>query len=233
MIHDMSSFIFPNFRIITTLAIASLMVIGENIYCVKFARSLSKETPISVSPLENIIPIRGQVPRRWDKIGQVSPLLGSILTLGARSRLNPTEVLGRETQTELHPLSPTPTKALPAGSLVNATLNSNVVAQLIRGSSGGPVNSVNCGFIANSPNYTINLTERVDYMRITVQAVGGQPTLLVVGPQANDSFCVLGDRGAGLQPEISGVWEPGTYNIFIGDRTGTQHKFTLNISRSK
>ncbi len=177
MIHDMSSFIFPNFRIITTLAIASLMVIGENIYCVKLARSLSKETPISASPFENIIPIRGQVPRRWD--------------------------------------------------------NSNIVAQLIRGSSGGPVNSVNCGFIANSPNYTINLPERVDYMRITVQAVGGQPTLLVVGPQANDSFCVLGDRGAGLQPEISGVWEPGTYNIFIGDRTGTQHKFTLNISRSK
>ena len=107
------------------------------------------------------------------------------------------------------------------------------LAQVIQGSSGGPVNSVNCGFIANSPNYTINLTERVDYLRITVQAVGGQPTLLVVGPQANDSFCVLGDRGSGLRPEISGVWEPGIYNIFIGDRTGTQHKFTLNISRSK
>ena len=107
------------------------------------------------------------------------------------------------------------------------------VAQVIQGSSGGPVNSGNCGFIANSPNYTINLPRRVDYMRITVQAVGGQPTLLVVGPQANDSFCVLGDRGSGLQPEISGVWEPGNYNIFIGDRTGTRHQFTLNISRSK
>ena len=68
------------------------------------------------------------------------------------------------------------------GSLVNAIPNSNLVAQVIQGSSGGPVNSVNCGFIANSPNYTINLPRRVDYMRITVQAVGGQPTLLVVGP---------------------------------------------------
>ena len=116
---------------------------------------------------------------------------------------------------------------------VLALPESNIIAQIIQGSSGGPVNSVNCGFIANSPNYTINLPERVDYMKITVQAGGGQPTLLVIGPQANDSFCVLGDRGSGLQPEISGVWEPGTYNIFIGDRTGTRHKFTLNISRSK
>ena len=107
------------------------------------------------------------------------------------------------------------------------------VAQVIQGRSGGPVNSGNCGFIPNSPNYTINLPQRVDYMRITVQAVGGQPTLLVVGPQANDSFCVLGDRGSGLKPEISGVWEPGNYNIFIGDRTGTRHQFKLNISRSK
>ncbi len=170
MIHDMIPFIFPNFRIITTLAIV-LMVIGGNIYQVKLALALDEETPLQV---------------------QASP-----------------------------------------ESLVNAIPNTNVIAQIIEGSSGGPVNSANCGFIANSPNYTINLPERIDYMRITVQAFGGQPTLLVVGPQANDSFCVLGDRGSGLQPEISGVWEPGTYNIFIGDRTGTQHKFTLNISRSK
>ena len=120
-----------------------------------------------------------------------------------------------------------------ARSLVRGEVRPNLVAQVVQGSSGGPVNSVNCGFIANSPNYSLNLPQRVDYMRITVQAVGGQPTLLVVGPQANDSFCVLGDRGSGLQPEISGVWEPGTYNIFVGDRTGTRHKFTLNISRSK
>ena len=109
----------------------------------------------------------------------------------------------------------------------------NLAAQVIQGNSGGTVNSGNCGFIASSPNYTINLPQRVDYMRITVQAVGGQPTLLVVGPQANDSFCILGDRGSGLQPEISGVWEPGNYSIFIGDRTGTRHQFKLNISRSK
>ncbi|MEM9274261.1 MAG: hypothetical protein AAGA80_15060 [Cyanobacteria bacterium P01_F01_bin.143] len=119
------------------------------------------------------------------------------------------------------------------GELAFAIPQNNLIAQVIQGNSGGPVKSGNCGFIAKSPNYSLNLPQRVDYMRITVQATGGQPTLLVVGPQTNDSFCVLGDRGSGLQPEISGVWEPGTYNIFIGDRTGTRHQFKLNISRSK
>lgn len=118
-------------------------------------------------------------------------------------------------------------------SIAFAIPQNNLIAQVVQGNSGGPVKSGNCGFIAQSPNYSLNLPQRVDYMRITVQATGGQPTLLVVGPQANDSFCVLGDRGSGLQPEISGVWEPGTYNIFIGDRTGTRHQFKLNISRSK
>ncbi|ELS03003.1 hypothetical protein Xen7305DRAFT_00027210 [Xenococcus sp. PCC 7305] len=156
----MKSFISPNFRLLTTFALISLIVIGENISRIEPAQS------------------------------------GSDFDL------------------------------IPG-------FNNNLIAQVIQGDSGGPVNSVNCGFIANSPNYSLNLPQRVDYMRITVQAVGGQPTLLVIGPQANDSFCVLGDRGSGLQPEISGVWEPGTYNIFIGDRTGTRHKFKLNISRSK
>ncbi len=206
----MKSSISPNFRTITALAIVNLMVIGGNLYRVKPALALGEETPISphsrASPFENIIPIRGYYPAKTRQV----PRRWDIMPRRRDKRM---------------PASP--------GSLVNAIPNSNLVAQVIQGSSGGPINSVNCGFIANSPNYTINLPQRVDYMRITVQAVGGQPTLLVVGPQANDSFCVLGDRGSGLQPEISGVWEPGTYNIFIGDRNGTQHKFTLNISRSK
>ena len=76
----------------------------------------------------------------------------------------------------------------------------------------------------------MNLEERMDYMRLTVEASGGQPTLLVVGPNTGDSFCVLGDEMSGLKPEISGVWEAGFYQIYVGDRTNEQHKFSLNIS---
>lgn len=108
--------------------------------------------------------------------------------------------------------------------------NSTQANQIIEGQSGGFVDSQGCGFIANSPNHQMSLSQRVDYMRLTVKADGGQPTLLVLGPNSNDSFCVLGDETSGLQPEISGVWEAGNYEIYIGDRSGTQHKFFLDIS---
>jgi hypothetical protein len=100
----------------------------------------------------------------------------------------------------------------------------------IEGISGGSTNSQGCGFIADSPSYKMNLSKKIDYMRLTVEAAGGQPTLLVVGPNSGDSFCVLGDETSGLKPEISGVWEAGYYQIYVGDRTQSRHKFVLNIS---
>ncbi len=103
-------------------------------------------------------------------------------------------------------------------------------AETIKGQSGGSIDSKGCGFIASSPNYTINLPQRIDYMRLTVETAGGQPTLLVLGPNPGDSFCVLGDEVSGLKPEISGVWEAGQYQIYIGDRIGENYQFTLNIS---
>ncbi|MEN9518766.1 MAG: hypothetical protein RLZZ381_1354 [Cyanobacteriota bacterium] len=113
-------------------------------------------------------------------------------------------------------------------SFANATLAQN--NKTIEGLSGGSTDSQGCGFIADSPSYKINLSQRIDYMRLTVEAAGGQPTLLVVGPNSGDSFCVLGDETSGLKPEISGVWEAGYYQIYVGDRTQSQHKFILNIS---
>lgn len=102
-------------------------------------------------------------------------------------------------------------------------------AETIKGQSGGSIDSKGCGFIAKSPNYTMNLPQRIDYMRLTVETAGGQPTLLVLGPNPGDSFCVLGDETSGLKPEISGVWEAGQYQIYVGDRLGDKHHFTLNI----
>lgn len=102
--------------------------------------------------------------------------------------------------------------------------------QTIEGQSGGSSDSQGCGFISDRPNYEMDLKQRVDYMRFTVQTDGGQPTLLVLGPNPNDSFCILGDEVSGLKPEISGVWEAGSYKIYVGDRNGDRHKFTLNIS---
>lgn len=115
-------------------------------------------------------------------------------------------------------------------SPVLAAPKSSTYEQTIQGNSGGPIDSKNCGFVAATPSYTLSLSKRMDYMRMFVQANGGQPTLLVIGPKQEDSFCVLGDLSAGLNPEISGVWEAGTYQVYVGDRAGEQHQFTLKIS---
>ncbi|MGL5835197.1 MAG: hypothetical protein ACRC1Z_18495 [Waterburya sp.] len=110
----------------------------------------------------------------------------------------------------------------------NVTLSQE--GKTIEGLSGGSTDSHGCGFIPNSPSYKMNLKTRIDYLRFTVKSTGGQPTLLVVGPNSGESFCVLGDQTSGLEPEISGVWEAGYYQIYVGDRTQERHKFILNIS---
>ncbi|MEL6496752.1 MAG: hypothetical protein AAFQ41_16775 [Cyanobacteria bacterium J06623_7] len=118
-------------------------------------------------------------------------------------------------------------------SMVNAETENalaNSTARTVKGLSGGVVDSQGCGYIANTPSYEMNLAAKVDYMRFTVEAAAGQPTLLVVGPNPGDSFCVLGDEISGLKPEISGVWEAGDYRIYVGNRTKEQHEFILDIS---
>ena len=121
-------------------------------------------------------------------------------------------------------------------SMTSSTFSKAALAQVnrtVEGQSGGSTDSQGCGFISDRPNYEMSLDQRVDYMRFTVQTDGGQPTLLVLGPNPNDSFCVLGDKVSGLKPEISGVWEPGAYQIYVGDRQGDRHQFTLDISTNE
>ena len=107
------------------------------------------------------------------------------------------------------------------------------VTETVRGKTGGSVDSKNCGFVGNKPSHTMTVAQRMDYMKMFVEAQGGQPTLLIVGPKRDDSFCVLGDASSGLNPEISGVWEPGNYQVYVGDREGGQHPFTLRILTEK
>ncbi|MGF1590381.1 MAG: hypothetical protein ACFCU7_14275 [Pleurocapsa sp.] len=114
--------------------------------------------------------------------------------------------------------------------VANTNAKANKTDKTITGQSGGSTDSQGCGFVPSTPSYEMNVEQRIDYMRLTVQTNGGQPTLLVVGPNPGDSFCVLGDEVSGLKPEISGVWEAGYYQIYVGDRTGSRHQFTLDIS---
>ena len=115
-----------------------------------------------------------------------------------------------------------------------STLRAQMIGiERVEGTSGGEVDSKDCGYIAHNPNHILNLMQRTDYLRVSLQANGGEPTLLIVGPGAKDRFCILGDRSSGMNPELAGVWESGKYLIYIGDRTGSQHPFILDISTKK
>jgi len=96
----------------------------------------------------------------------------------------------------------------------------------ISGQSGGKINSRGCGFISNKPTQVIEVTERINYLRIAVTARSGQPTLLIKGPNGN--LCAINSN-----PEIAGVWVPGKYSIYVGDRSNSRHNFTLSISQKK
>ena len=101
----------------------------------------------------------------------------------------------------------------------------------IQGQSGGGVDSKGCGFIAETPNQVIEVKERINYMRLSVENTGSETTLLVDGPDGR--FCVLANELAGISPEISGVWLEGKYEVYIGELKGGQNQFTLNISQTK
>ena len=101
---------------------------------------------------------------------------------------------------------------------------------LVTGQSGGSVESDDCGFIGQEPHHVLRVTERVNYLRVTLKADQGEPTLLVDGPDGR--FCVVADSLSPDHPEISGVWLPGDHKIYVGDSTEGGNQFTLEISQT-
>lgn len=95
-----------------------------------------------------------------------------------------------------------------------------------QGQSGGNVNSSDCGFVPSTPQEVINVTSRLNYMRMSVASQQGNPTLLIEGPDGR--FCILANSEE--KASLSGVWMPGTYKVYVGDEQGTSHQYTLRLS---
>jgi len=106
---------------------------------------------------------------------------------------------------------------------ISKELSSPVTTQ---GQSGGNVNSNDCGFIPSQPQEVINIKSRLNYMQMSVDSQGGNPTLLIEGPDGR--FCILANSGE--NPSMSGVWMPGTYKVYVGDEQGERHPYTLRLS---
>lgn len=100
---------------------------------------------------------------------------------------------------------------------------------VVSGTSGGNVSS-NCGNIPETPHQVLQLNNSLPYLRLTVESTD-KPTLLIDGP--GGKFCVLPDTYAGSKPEISGFWQKGTYNLYIGQLIPVGPNYTLSISQQK
>jgi hypothetical protein len=95
----------------------------------------------------------------------------------------------------------------------------------VSGNSGGSQAS-QCGFIPTEPSQVI-VVDQPSPLRIKLQGQG-QPTLWITGPS---NRCVMADSAAGGTIEVPGVWEQGTYSVFVGDMAQGSHPYTLSITQ--
>jgi len=116
--------------------------------------------------------------------------------------------------------------------VITSLLSEGVKAQNqeIKGMTGGNKNSGDCGYIADQPNYILQLNQQAYSLNVSVETPAGKPSLLILGPGESDRFCILGDAKSGKNPQMGGVWAPGKYLIYVGDSQGSQNPFTLRIS---
>ena len=76
---------------------------------------------------------------------------------------------------------------------------------------------------------TIQVTGGLTSLDFDVSGNSGQPTLRVVNKSTGDETCVTADNLSGSQVELSAAWEDGNYGVYVGDRNGESHTFTLSI----
>ena len=110
---------------------------------------------------------------------------------------------------------------------IRTPINSAVTVQ---GSSSGNQSS-QCGYISNSPNHQLIITEPLVSLRFTLEG-GGEPTILIQNAQGRNQ-CVMSDQFSAGTIELPGAWEEGRYDVFIGDRRGNSHRYTLSISQER
>lgn len=98
----------------------------------------------------------------------------------------------------------------------------------VRGNSSG-AQSGQCGFVPSAPTQVVQVTEDFTSLRFSVQGEGS-PTLLITGPGGRTQ-CVMADSLSGGSIDVPGVWEQGTYSLYVGDRAQGSHPYTLSITQ--
>ncbi len=98
----------------------------------------------------------------------------------------------------------------------------------LTGTTGGRESSV-CGNIDTAAGQRIDVTEAFAALNFTVQSQGDY-TLFITGP---DGFreCVFAHNYDGGVIQAPGLLNQGEYQMFVGDRKGQSHPYTLSITQ--
>ncbi len=115
------------------------------------------------------------------------------------------------------------------GSNIELTPRFQPDPMVLNGTSGGDKSTPDCGNIAATPNYALKMSSDFQYLRFTL-ASSGQPTLLIQDPKGKRT-CVSADSFSGGNIVSPGYWPQGTYLLYIGDRAGGHHSYTLSITQ--
>lgn len=98
------------------------------------------------------------------------------------------------------------------------TRNGNVT---VNGTAGS------CGIVPNQPVEVIHVTEPFASLRFTLDSAENA-TLWITGN--GQSQCLFADSFSNGVINLPGVWDRGTYRIYVGNRTNGSHTYQLTIS---
>jgi len=121
------------------------------------------------------------------------------------------------------------------GSQVAILQGNQVYSRQITGLAGGSLDTTGCGWIDKAPNHTFSITSP-DIISMTFSVTGNnnaQFTLMIknaADPEAVP-FCAIADPFTGIPAEISGVWDQGKYEVYVGnfESQGERQSYVLDI----
>ena len=98
----------------------------------------------------------------------------------------------------------------------------------LTGVSGGREASA-CGNINTAAGHVVQVTEAFASLNFKVQSTGDY-TLLIKGPDGF-SECVFAHNYDGGVIQSPGLLNQGSYQLYVGDRRGESHPYTLSITQ--
>ncbi|MGB3297149.1 MAG: hypothetical protein WBA76_02690 [Phormidesmis sp.] len=98
----------------------------------------------------------------------------------------------------------------------------------LTGMSGGREASV-CGNIDTAAAQVVQVSEAFASLKFKVQSTGDY-TLLINGPNGF-SECVFAHNYDGGVIQSPGLLNEGSYRVYVGDRRGESHPYTLSITQ--